>query len=116
MSTNGSGGQAEVFGDLFERKVLVVSKTKDHFLLRRQPLDGSFDGDAKLTRHQLSLGIRSFIDGFDQHDLTAVAIVGAGEETDETAAAQRVARAIDGDARQPRLELRASFELRQVRV
>jgi hypothetical protein len=40
----------------------------------------------------------------------------SSEEADEAAAAQGIARLVDGDPREPRLELGASLKLRQVRV
>ena len=38
------------------------------------------------------------------------------KEADELAAAQPVARTVDGDARQPRLQLGAALKLAEVRV
>ena len=64
-------------------------------------------------RHHLALGVGAVVDGLE---VELLFVVDAREEADEAAAAQQVARLVDGDARQPRLELRTPFESRQVRV
>src|SRR3989442_487355 len=58
--------------------------------------------------------IITVIHGLEDH-LTFIALPDA-PEADESAPPQRVARAVDGDAREPCFELGAALELGQVRV
>src|ERR1043165_2356176 len=103
MRAHGAGGEAEQLGDLFERPLLVVAQAEDDFLLRRERPFRPLDGYAELPGHDLTLRIGTLVDRLEEHGAVVV-IVAAGEEADELAAAQRVPGAVDGNARQPRLE------------
>src|SRR5690349_11112909 len=91
-----------------------MAETEDHLLLRRQPSLRALNGGAQLHGEQLPLRIRTLVDRL-QHDLAVIFFV-AREQTHETSPTQRIAAAVDGDARQPRLQLRASFESSEMRV
>jgi len=75
---------------------------------------GLVDCGSKLRREKLSFRIGPHVDRFD--DELFLVVVVRREKADEAAAAQRVARLVDGDAREPRFKLGAALELRQVRV
>jgi hypothetical protein len=93
-----------------------VAEAEDDFLLRGKTALGALDGHAQLHGEELPLRIGPLVDRLE-HRLALALFVGAQrEEADETAAAQHIAAAVDGDARQPRLQLRAPFEPGQVRV
>src|SRR5437763_110830 len=113
MGADGAGAQDEEHGDLFQRFVFVVAQPEDDLLLRGQSSFGALDRGLQLMRHHLALGVGAVVDGLE---IERLLVVDAREEADKAAAPQQVARLVDGDARQPRLQLRAAFEPRQVRV
>src|SRR3954447_9645739 len=106
MRAHRARGQPEQAGDLLERALLVMTQAEDDLLLRGERALGRLDGHAELPGHDLTLRIGTLVDRLEEHG-AVVLVLAAGEEADEFAAAQRVARAVDGDARQPGLEFRA---------
>src|SRR5689334_17997085 len=115
MRAHRTGAEAEMLGDFFEGEIFVVAEAEDHLLLRRESPLRALNGRAQLHGEQLPLRIRTLVDRF-QHGLALAVVLAAREQADEPPPAQRIAAAIDGDARQPRLQLRASFEAGQMRV
>src|ERR1051325_4857061 len=113
MCADGAGAQAQQRGDLFEGFLFVMAQAEDDLLLRGQFSFRPLDRTLQLMRHQFAFRVGSVVDGLE---VELFVVVDAREEADEAAAAQQVARLVDGDARQPRLPLRAPFEARQVRV
>src|SRR5438132_8514022 len=65
-------------------------------------------------RHDLALRIGTIIDRLDPS--FAILLIITAEKADESAAAERVARPVDGDARQPGLEFRSPLKLLQMGI
>src|SRR5687767_8658098 len=114
MRANRASPKPEMFGNIFEREVFVMAQTEDDFLLRGERSFSAFNGLAQLRRHQLPFRIGTIVDGFDRELIPLVIL--SGKETDEFPAPQPVPRTVDGDPREPGLELRATFEAAEVRV
>src|SRR5688500_11525967 len=108
MRANRPRPEPKMGRDLFKRKVFVVAQPEDHLLLRGESTFGAGNRGAQLRCEKLPLGIRAVVDRLDRQLLASV--ITLLEETEETAAAQKVARLVDRDARQPRLESRALLE------
>src|SRR5688572_5041574 len=116
MRADGAGAEAEVLGDLLERELLVVTEPEDDFLLRGEASLRPLNRSAELHRHELTFCVRPLIHRLEQRTALLAVFRREAEKADHASPSQSVAGEVDGDPRQPRLQLRAPFEAAETGV